>query len=50
MATEAQGNGESAVDRCERCRVIIVDDNWTEEGYVCDAWGFKGLVCDNCAD
>ena len=50
MATEAQGNGESGVDRCEVCRTIITDDNWKDEGYGADSAGVVGLICDNCAE
>lgn len=44
------GEPEPEPNKCERCGVVLNDDNTTESVYFVDSSGFRGLGCDDCQD
>lgn len=50
MATEAQGNAESGVDRCGTCFVVITAENSEGDYYGANARGDVAPMCDTCHD
>ena len=41
---------EPEPNKCERCGVVLDDDNTKEGVYFTDSSGFRGLGCDDCED